>query len=55
KEVISEFYGIEEGDADEMLEAIGRAKHKLSSGDVVNLDTTSRLVLKDWQRGKVRK
>lgn len=55
KEVISEFYDVEEGDADEMLESIGRSKHKLSVGDVVNLDITSRLILKDWQRGKIRK
>ncbi len=53
KEPIGGFYGVEEGEAEEMLEAIGRIKHKLSAGNVVNLDTASRMVLKDWQRGKI--
>lgn len=51
---ISEFYGIEfNGNIDDFIEGLGKAKGFLGKGGVVDVDRTSRLVLRDWQEGKI--
>lgn len=49
------YYGIEaNGDSDILLETLGRRKNMLKKGNEVNFDTTSRIILRDWQEGKIR-
>ncbi|MBI4983698.1 50S ribosome-binding GTPase [Candidatus Woesearchaeota archaeon] len=55
KELICRFYGSYGDDAEEILELIGIKYHKLSSGSKINMDATARMVLKDWQAGKIKK
>ncbi|MEM4330995.1 MAG: GTPase, partial [Candidatus Pacearchaeota archaeon] len=50
---LCEFYQIPEvQNADEFLEILGKKKNFLVKGGEVDIDRTSRLVLKDWQEGK---
>lgn len=42
------------GDTEKLLEELGRKKGLLKKGDEVNIDKTARLILKDWQEGKIR-
>ena len=48
-------FKIEEGKtAYEILEELGRAKGHLNKGGVVDEDRTSNLIIRDWQRGKLK-
>lgn len=54
KEICS-YYGLEEEkEAEIFLEKLGRKKNFLISGGNVDIDRTARLVLKDWQEGKIK-
>jgi ribosome biogenesis GTPase A len=43
------------GDSEILLEELGKKRSLLIKGGNVDLDRTARLVLKDWQSGKIRK
>ena len=52
---IAKFYGIDFGDDSEVLiDELGRKRGFLGKGGVVDEDRTARLVLRDWQEGKIR-
>ncbi len=49
-------YHIEaKGDSEILLEELGKKRNLLIKGGNIDLDRTARLVLKDWQSGKIRK
>lgn len=49
-------YNIEaNGDSEILLEELGKKRHLLIKGGAIDMDRTARLVLKDWQSGKIRK
>lgn len=53
-ENIDLFYGVAaRGDVDKLIEELGRAKGFLGKGGVVDIDRTARLVLRDWQEGRI--
>lgn len=53
--VLEKFYKIEaDGDAEVLIEELGKQKGFMKKGDKVNEDKTARLILKDWQSGKIR-
>lgn len=48
------FYGVAaEGDAEVLLEAVGRRRHLFKKGGIIDCERVARLVLKDWQEGKI--
>jgi len=50
-----EHYKIEaNGDSEILLEDLGRKRNLLLKGGVVDTDRTARLILKDWQSGKIK-
>ncbi len=52
---IENFYGIEaSGDSEILVEKLGKTKGFLKKGGNVDADRTARLVLRDWQLGKIR-
>jgi hypothetical protein len=54
--VIDDFYKIDsEGDSEILIEKLGRKRGILKKGNEVDEDRTSRLILKDWQEGRIRK
>jgi len=51
-----EFYNVSSnGDAEILIEELGRKKGFLKKNNKVNEDKTARLILKDWQEGKIRR
>ncbi len=51
---IGEYYGIEyKGDIEVFIETLGRKKNLIISGDRVDVDRTARIVIRDWQAGKI--
>jgi ribosome biogenesis GTPase A len=54
--IIEKFYEINaKGDSDILIETLGRKKNFLLKGNQVDEDKTARLILRDWQEGKIRK
>lgn len=54
--VFDNFYKISsKGDAEILIEKLGRQKNILKKGNEVDEDKTAKLILKDWQEGKIRK
>ena len=54
--VIENFYNIDsEGDSEILIEKLGRKRGILKKGNEVDEDRTARLILKDWQEGRIRK
>ena len=52
---IRKFYGIEtEGDVNDLIEELGEKKSFLGKGGKVDVDRTARIILRDWQDGKIR-
>ncbi len=52
---IDDFYGIDaRGDVEILIEELGKKKGFLGKGGVVDEDRTARLILRDWQEGKIR-
>ncbi|MBM3231808.1 hypothetical protein FJZ21_00305 [Candidatus Pacearchaeota archaeon] len=43
------------GDSEILLEELGKKRSLLLKGGIVDMDRVARLVLKDWQSGKIRK
>ena len=53
--IIESHYSIEaNGDAEVLLEKLGRKLNFLKKGNEVDEDRTARLILKDWQQGKIK-
>jgi ribosome biogenesis GTPase A len=53
--LLEKFYKINaKGDPEVLLEELGKRKGFLKKGGEVNEDTTARLIIKDWQTGKIR-
>lgn len=53
-EEIEKFYGIEaKGDVEVLIERLGRKKGFLGKGGKIDEDRTTRLVLRDWQEGRI--
>lgn len=54
--VLESFYKIDaNGDAEILLEELGRKKNLLKKGNQIDIDRTARLILKDWQKGALSK
>jgi len=52
---IEGFYGIHaNGNSEILIELLGRKKSFLKKGEKVDEDKTSRLIIKDWQEGRIR-
>ena len=49
-----DFYKIKFKDAEDLIEQIGKMRGFLKKGGEVNSDMAARLVLKDWQIGKIK-
>ena len=53
--LLEDFYGIAAaGDAEILLETLGKRHHLLKKGGTVDQERAARLVLKAWQEGKIR-
>jgi len=53
--ILEKFYKIDtKGDSEVLLEKLGRKKGFIKKGGKVNEDVTARLILKDWQSGKIK-
>ena len=53
--VLEKFYNIQaEGNSELLIEELGKRKKLLLSGNKINLDRTSRTILRDWQEGKIK-
>lgn len=53
--LFEKFYQIQaNGDSEKLIEELGRKKHIIRKGNLVDTDKTSRLILKDWQDGKIK-
>ena len=50
---IQKFYKIDLDDSQEILEKIAFLKNRLLKGGVADIEAASRLILKDWQTGKI--
>jgi hypothetical protein len=54
--LLENFYKIpSEGDSEILMEKLARKKGFLNKGNKVDEDKTARLILKDWQEGKIRR
>lgn len=52
---IEKFYGVNiGGDSEELIELVGKNKGFMKRGGKVNEDKTARLILKDWQEGRIK-
>ncbi len=47
------FYGVKGKGPEEVLDNIARKYNRLRKGGELDLDSTARMILKDWQRGKI--
>ena len=53
--VFEKFYSIQAGgDSEVLIEKLGRKKHILKKGNLVDNDRVARMILKDFQDGKIR-
>ncbi len=53
--VIKKFYGVTGKEPEEVLEQIAYVLHRLTQGGEADIEVTARLILRDWQRGKIHK
>jgi len=54
--VFDNFYNIpSDGDSEKLIEQLGRKKGFLKKNNEVDEDKTARMILKDWQEGRIRK
>ncbi len=53
--VLEKFYGIEaEGDSEKLIEELGRKYKFLAKGGKIDSDRAARMILRDWQFGKIK-
>jgi ribosome biogenesis GTPase A len=54
-EILDKYYNINSnGDAEILIESLGKKKLFLIKGGLVDVDRTARFILRDWQEGKIR-
>ncbi|VVB79080.1 GTPase Der [uncultured archaeon] len=54
-EQIEKFYGVDvHGNSDELIQIIGHRRNMLKKGGVIDEDKAARVILKDWQEGKIK-
>lgn len=53
--LFEKFYNIKAEDSDLFLEKLGRRRNFLKKGNQVDTDRTAKLILKDWQNGKLER
>jgi hypothetical protein len=53
KKDLKRFYKIEFKDAEDLIEKIGKKKGFLKKGGEVDFDRSARIILKDWQLGRI--
>ncbi len=52
---IEKYYGIDAGgDVEVLIEKLGRKRGHLGKGGKIDADRTSRIILRDWQEGKIK-
>ena len=52
-EAFENFYKLKVNDAEELIEILGKKRNILKKGGVINTDRVARLIIKDWQDGKI--
>jgi len=53
--VFEKFYGIDaNGDVEKLIQEVGRKKSLLLKHNLVDEDRTARVILKDWQKGRIK-
>jgi len=53
--VFERFYGIDcIGDLEILIETLGKKMHFIKKGGVIDIDRTARLILRDWQDGRIK-
>jgi hypothetical protein len=56
KGIFEKFYGIEaNGDAEKLIDELGKRYNFLARGGKIDADRAARMILKDWQMGKIKK
>ncbi|HIH15387.1 MAG TPA: GTPase RsgA [Nanoarchaeota archaeon] len=53
KKMICKFYGVKESAPEKVIEHIAIKYKKLSKGGEANINETARMILRDWQKGKI--
>ncbi|MFX1450985.1 MAG: GTPase [Promethearchaeota archaeon] len=53
KKILIKTYGIEFTDLDDLLEKFARKRGKLLPGNKPNVEEAARIIIRDWQRGKI--
>lgn len=53
-EKVMKFYGVEAKNSEEFFEEFGKKRGLLLKGGVIDTDRAARIVLKDWQEGKIK-
>ncbi len=54
KELIEKHYNVQGEDAEKLLEALAVKYRKLAKGGLPDMDATGRMLVKDWQTGKIK-
>lgn len=52
--VLQKYYSIEAEDADSLIQELGKKKCLLKKQGLIDSDRTARLIVRDWQEGKVK-
>lgn len=53
--VLENFYGIKaDGDSEKLIEELGKKKGLMKKGGKIDEDKVARIILKDWQTGKIK-
>ena len=55
KEYIRKYYGLTKIDSEELLEELAFKLGKLHKGNIPDIELAARALLKDWQRGKIKR
>ena len=54
-DVFERFYGIDcIGDLEILIETLGKKMHFIKKGGLIDIDRTARLILRDWQDGRIK-
>jgi len=54
RNLLCKYYGVQEGSPEKILESIATRYKKVQKGGIPNIDETARMILRDWQRGKIK-
>jgi len=53
RDLVCKYYDVKEGSPEKIIEHIAVKYKKLRKGGEPNIDETARMILKDWQKGKI--